>query len=961
MTASGFFHVEPDSFDPAKPRLIDRTVLSPGAPAPDFANKKISARANGLGTFLISTFSPPPPNNDLADLAVTVSHSPSTAIAGTNLTYTLTITNDGPQSAHEIMLKDTMPQEASLVSVASSEGTCRQLDTSVLCSVDSLASAGNAVITIVVKPIDANDSFPPEGKSIKNVTVVKANEGDPNLANNSVIESTTVVPDSNASPTVDITNPSSGALFVGPANIVIKATATDTDGSIDRVDFYENGNLIGSGTSGGSNEYGFVWNGAEFGHHTLTAIAIDNLGKPRASEPINVTVNGLATVSIASPANWTNFNSPANIPISAVASISSGTLSRVDFYADGSLIGTGTVSGPNQYAITWSTAPAGRHSLSAVAVDDSGVVTTSTSVNVTVNDPPAIRLLSPAPATVFSTAPASIAIVANASDWEGTVKKVDFYANGSLIGTKSPAGVYQFTYTWQNVPTGSYTITAVATDDSYATRTSEPVNIRVNVSPTLSISSPINGAQFPSPSNITLIANASDADGSIVSVNFFANGSNIGSGIAVGGNQFSLTWSNVQFGSYAISAIATDNNGGTTSTSGPTISVTTPVLFVTGSTTLNASDAAVKARLEALNHTVTVKDGTTATTADATGQALVLISSSVTPTSVGTKFRTVTVPVITWESGLFNNMGMTGSLNKDFGTKTAQTQVTITNPGHPLAAGLTGTVTVVTSAKTFDWGKPNANAISIATAVGDAAKTAIFGYEPGAAMPGLAAPARRLALFLYDDTAEGFNASGTALLDAAIKWTRGGGSMNGSVVSSPVGSVNLTAAGILDWAHWGRNGPATYDHKAGITQKISTITKIGSGALTWFNDCPTTFSWTDGTPTPSVVNTPTGINTNGVVGNGFEITVPADTSLKTVKLYVGVWYAQGRLEATLSDGSAPAFIDTSQNKNNGASSALYTINFKAATSGQSLKIRFTIQTQYFSPNGNVAWEAVTLQ
>jgi hypothetical protein len=33
-------HVEPDSFDPAKPRLIDRTILSPEAPAPDFVNRK---------------------------------------------------------------------------------------------------------------------------------------------------------------------------------------------------------------------------------------------------------------------------------------------------------------------------------------------------------------------------------------------------------------------------------------------------------------------------------------------------------------------------------------------------------------------------------------------------------------------------------------------------------------------------------------------------------------------------------------------------------------------------------------------------------------------------------------------------------------------------------------------------------------------------------------------------------
>lgn len=83
--------------------------------------------------------------------------------------------------------------------------------------------------------------------------------------------------------------------------------------------------------------------------------------------------------------------------------------------------------------------------------------------------------------------------------------------------------------------------------------------------------------------------------------------------------------------------------------------------------------------------------------------------------------------------------------------------------------------------------------------------------------------------------------------------------------------------------------------------------------------------------------------------------------LRTLKLYVGVWYTQGKLEATLSDGSAPAFIDTSLNRDGGSSFGLYTINFKAASSGQSLKIRFTILTQYFAPNGNVAWEAATLQ
>lgn len=192
-----------------------------------------------------------------------------------------------------------------------------------------------------------------------------------------------------------------------------------------------------------------------------------------------------------------------------------------------------------------------------------------------------------------------------------------------------------------------------------------------------------------------------------------------------------------------------------------------------GSTTLNSSDAAIKARLEALNYVVTVKDGAGATAVDATGKAVVVISSTVTPTSVGTKFRTVAVPVVTWESGLFTNMGMTGSTNKDYGTVTRQTQITITSLTHPLAAGLSGNVIVVTVSGTLDWGKPNANASAVATVIGDSTKTVIFGYARGAVMPGLTAPERRVGLFMYDTSAASFTANGGALFDAAIKWATG--------------------------------------------------------------------------------------------------------------------------------------------------------------------------------------------
>jgi uncharacterized repeat protein (TIGR01451 family) len=955
--------IEPESFDPTIGRLVDRTILSPDSPAPDFANRQISARVNGLGIFVLTTLVQPPPipSSDRADLSVSVSDSPASVLADTDLTYTVTITNNGPQGATEVRLRDTLPPQAHFVSATASQGTCTHSDGTVLCNLNSFVSASNATVTIVARVDDSNGSVPASGSTINNVAAVAGKERDDNLTNNSVLESTTVLPAANVAPAVTITSPVAGELFVGPATLSINLTATDGDGSVSSVELYENENLIGTASPLGADQYQIIWNNASFGNHVLVAVATDNLGKQRASQAVNVIINGPAAITITSPGNWANFNKPANISVKANASVIGGSITKVDFYGDGFLLGAGTVTGINEYSLTWNSVASGKHLVVCVATDNNGLTSTSKGVILTVNDPPVINLISPATGSLFVTSPATIPITANANDFDGTVLGVSFYANGNLIGTKSLTGVNQFPFTWTNVQPGTYSLTAVATDNYTAISTSTPITVTVNAPPSVSISSPSNGGQFPAPASITLTATATDPDGSVTGVTFAANGISLGSATPIGGNQYSLTWNNVPQGPYAISATATDNLGITKSVGGVNISVTTPALFVVGSTTLTPSDAFVKARLEGLNHTVTVMDGATVTTADAAGKALVVVSSTVNPTSVGTKFRTVAVPVLTWESGILNNMGMTGSTNKDFGTKSGQTQISITNPTHPLAAGVTGTATVVTSAKTFNWGKPNANAVPIATIFGDSAKTAIFGYEPGVAMPGLTAPARRLAIFLGDDSAEMLNNNGIFLLNAAIKWARGGGSISGSMVSSPAGSVDLTAAGIIDWAHWGRNGPSTFDHKAGVTpQKISNVTKIGSGGLSWFADCPTTFSWTDGTPTLNVLNTPTGINTNGAVGNGFEITVPADQTTKTLKLYVSVWFTQGKLEATLSDASAPAFVDSTLNNNAGSSFGLYTINYKAASPGQTLKIRFTIQSQYLSPNGNVAWEAATL-
>ncbi len=92
------------------------------------------------------------------------------------------------------------------------------------------------------------------------------------------------------------------------------------------------------------------------------------------------------------------------------------------------------------------------------------------------NTPPTVSLSSPTENTTF-TAPASITITAAAADSDGTVRQVDFYANGSLIA--SVIG-QPFTFSWSGVAAGTYVLTAAATDNLGASTASAPVNITVN-------------------------------------------------------------------------------------------------------------------------------------------------------------------------------------------------------------------------------------------------------------------------------------------------------------------------------------------------------------------------------------------------------------------------------------------------------------------------------------------------
>jgi hypothetical protein len=238
------------------------------------------------------------------------------------------------------------------------------------------------------------------------------------------------------------------------------------------------------------------------------------------------------------------------------------------------------------------------------------------------------------------------------------------------------------------------------------------------------------------------------------------------------------------------------------------------ILFVVGNTTLGAGDAKIKTLLEGKGHVLTIKSGSAAVASDATGKALVVISSTVTSADVNTKFRTVSVPALIWEPYIMDDMAMTNGLAEtDYGTVSGITQVWIYTASHQMAAGFNGGVAVYDAIGTGTFGRPASTAIKAATYGTDVSKALIYGYESGAAMFGLNAPARRVGFFLEENSTASLSGNGEVLFHAAVNWAMNvtqpqitAQPVSVAVNAGATASFSVTASGGALAYQWRKNG-----------------------------------------------------------------------------------------------------------------------------------------------------------
>ncbi len=197
------------------------------------------------------------------------------------------------------------------------------------------------------------------------------------------------------------------------------------------------------------------------------------------------------------------------------------------------------------------------------------------------------------------------------------------------------------------------------------------------------------------------------------------------------------------------------------------------VLMVVGQGPLLPSDAHVRGFIERrFGVEVVVKEGPVLRKSDFLGKRLGFISESVNSEDISDEMPGVGQPLVVLEPAIFDELGMTGPVwQKDLGDRGGQRLLSIINPAHPLAAGLSGTLNVINDDPSkFVWGVPSSSAIKVATVNGEPGALTIFAYEKGSQMVSGTSPARRVGWFAGRDTPVQLNAQGALLLQEAIAW-----------------------------------------------------------------------------------------------------------------------------------------------------------------------------------------------
>jgi hypothetical protein len=182
------------------------------------------------------------------------------------------------------------------------------------------------------------------------------------------------------------------------------------------------------------------------------------------------------TVVLTSPPNGSIFPQGTNLTFTAIAGDANGSVTKVEFFKDGTTKLGEDSSTP--YSFTWTNPPSGVHVLTGRATDNLGATGDSEPIVVIVRGAPTVAITAPTNGASLS-ASAGIPVSAVGSDPDGVITFLELYRDGMLLAATN---CINLATTWSNASVGNYTLTARAGDDNGLLATSAPVAITVTAS-----------------------------------------------------------------------------------------------------------------------------------------------------------------------------------------------------------------------------------------------------------------------------------------------------------------------------------------------------------------------------------------------------------------------------------------------------------------------------------------------
>ena len=289
------------------------------------------------------------------------------------MTYSLSLAAIVPASSAFIVMVNSQTRTVNAVTVAGNKVTL------------TLASpvAYGDVVTVAYNKPATNPLQTPQGGQAQTMTA------------RNVINNVAEIP--NQPPFVSISSPTKNTGYIAPATITIEANATDSDGTIIKVEFYNGQVRLGEVTKA---PYLFKWKNVPEGNYLITAVATDNNNARTVSDPVTIVVNKSASrnnqspfVKIKSPDKGKVFKKSESIILEAEASDSDGTISKIEFMIGDKVIAVLTEA---PWIFNWQNADTGQFLVTAIATDNLGAVSQSSEVDFAVYEDknPGLTMLS---------------------------------------------------------------------------------------------------------------------------------------------------------------------------------------------------------------------------------------------------------------------------------------------------------------------------------------------------------------------------------------------------------------------------------------------------------------------------------------------------------------------------------------------------------------------------------------